>query len=76
MVPRASQEVRLELPTDPERPMISRHRPTLPSGKHAVRQTVMGVPAPARPSSRWGWWVVGTVVLGGLAVAAWWFTHR
>ena len=71
----------LELPTDPERPMVSRQRPTVLSRKERAaspRQTARpgGDLAPALPKSRKGW--VATVLVLGLAgtAAAWWFTHH
>jgi serine/threonine protein kinase len=79
MVPRgpAQEDSRLEFPTDPERPMVSRPKPTLPSPKEASRQTARGLGTPAAPPpSRWGWWLLATIVLGAMAAAGWWFSHR
>jgi serine/threonine protein kinase len=71
----------LELPTDPERPLVSRDRPTVPSRPPPEpKQTVMGMPLPAEPPRRSSaaWWWLG-VVLGVLSLAAfgyWWVrTH-
>jgi hypothetical protein len=73
----------LELPTVPERPMVSRDKATVPSAtvKDPARQKIVGVNVPAAPPKpspvRWLLW--GTLIgLAGLAAAAlgWWFTRR
>ena len=73
----------LEVPTEPERPMVSRHKATVPSRKEkalAPRLTVRPGEslAPAPKKSRTGLVIVGVLaVLGaGTAAAAWWFTHH
>lgn len=64
----------LEVPTDPERPMVSFQRQTLPPRREASRHKGVGVVVPQRPRR----WVLGVllVVLTVGSAAAWWFTHR
>ena len=72
----------IELPTDPERPAVSRSKETIPSRREfeSPRQKQISAAMPAAPvkrSSPWLWVLLG-VVLGliSLAVAGWWYTHR
>ena len=72
----------LELPTVPERPMVKRDQPTVPSQtvRDPARQKIVGVNVPAalRPAPV-RWWLWGTLItLAGMGAAAlgWWFSHR
>lgn len=68
----------LELPTDPERPAVSRRAPALPSRpeRPAVNQTVRGLAVPVKPRASLApiWWGLAFAVLA--ATAAWWFTQH
>jgi eukaryotic-like serine/threonine-protein kinase len=78
----------LELPTDPERPMVSRGSATIasrkgerdPSRRKIVGASVPPAPAPAAEPSRMKWWLLGAVIglisLGAAGFGWWWKLHH
>ena len=71
----------VELPTEPEKPMVRRNQATLPvrAEGDSARRKVVGLALPAAPrgaDSRLGWWLLGVMLgLGSLGLW-WWFNHR